>query len=83
MGRRRLRVVSVIMAIVIGSWGSTSARAFAAPATVPVITAPTDSSAVSGDVAIDATSSASMVQFYADAVEIGTPVDVVATKATV
>ena len=78
-----MRGTLLVCVVIVGTWGVNAAPAFAdGPVTVPTITAPTDSSTVAGDVALTATSTAGLVQFYVDAAPLGAPVAVSAGTAS-
>ena len=83
MGRRSSGLL-LALAVVVGPVVLAATPAFAdgAPVTVPVMTAPTDTSSVAGDVAVTATSTAPSVQFFVDSVALGAPVTVDAGVAT-
>ena len=83
MRGRQPRVVSLILAALVTSWGLASVPAFAAPITTPVIAAPLDGSTVGGDVTVSATSVAATVQLYVDGIALGVPVAVATGTASV
>src|SRR5437016_2316428 len=70
MEGRRLRVVTVITAIVIASWGLASAPAFAAP-----VTAPADGATTSTSLTLEADSPGGGLAFLVDGSQVGFDAD--------
>lgn len=85
MARHARAGLLLTLAMLVGSWGLSPARAFAdtvPPTTTPAITAPVNASAVDSDVVVTATSTAPTVQFYLDTIAFGSPVAVATGTAS-